>query len=185
MSNVNTICNVYSVLYHIRQYWCRCILAKSLQLCLTLCNSRDYSPPGSSVHELLQARILEWVAMLSSRDLDQHLLWLLHWQTSSLPLVQPYVTETLENIVIFQNSWSLYLKYCLQLKRKEDVVSNTLELQRGVRLLTWRWKSKCLINKCLMGPAETQWDTDRTLGSKAFCVSTPHIAHILYRYLCW
>ena len=29
----------------------------------------DYSPPGSSVHGILQARILEWVAMLSSGDL--------------------------------------------------------------------------------------------------------------------
>ena len=31
------------------------------QLCLTLCNSMDFSPPGSSVHGILQARILEWV----------------------------------------------------------------------------------------------------------------------------
>ena len=37
--------------------------AKSLQLCLTLCNPMDQSPPGSSVHGILQARILEWVAM--------------------------------------------------------------------------------------------------------------------------
>ena len=35
--------------------------------CLTLCNTMDYSPPGSSVHEFSQTRILEWVAMLSSR----------------------------------------------------------------------------------------------------------------------
>ena len=32
-----------------------------IQLCLTLCNSTDCSPPGSSVHGILQARILEWV----------------------------------------------------------------------------------------------------------------------------
>ena len=31
----------------------------------------DYSPPGSSVHGFLQTRILEWVAMLSSRDQTQ------------------------------------------------------------------------------------------------------------------
>ena len=41
--------------------------AKSLQSCLTLCDSMDYSPPGFSVHEILQARILEWVAMPLSR----------------------------------------------------------------------------------------------------------------------
>jgi len=32
------------------------------QLCPTFCNPIDYSPPGSSVHGILQARILEWVA---------------------------------------------------------------------------------------------------------------------------
>ena len=36
--------------------------AKSLQLCLTLCNPMDCSPPGFSVQRVLQARILEWVA---------------------------------------------------------------------------------------------------------------------------
>ena len=33
------------------------------QACLTLCNPIDCSPPGSSVHGILQARILEWVAI--------------------------------------------------------------------------------------------------------------------------
>ena len=36
--------------------------AESLQLCPTLCNPLDCSPPGSSVHGILQAKILEWVA---------------------------------------------------------------------------------------------------------------------------
>ena len=37
--------------------------AKSLQSCPTLCDPVDGSPPGSSVHGILQARILEWVAI--------------------------------------------------------------------------------------------------------------------------
>ena len=41
--------------------------AKSLQSSPTLCNLMDCSPPGSSVCRILQARILEWVAMPSSR----------------------------------------------------------------------------------------------------------------------
>ena len=41
--------------------------AKSLQSCPTLCNTMAYSPLGSSVHGILQARILEWVAIPSSR----------------------------------------------------------------------------------------------------------------------
>ena len=41
--------------------------AQSLQLFLTLCNPVHHSPPGSSVHGIFQARILEWVALPSSR----------------------------------------------------------------------------------------------------------------------
>ena len=37
------------------------------QSCLTLCNLTDCSPPGSSVHGIFQARILEWVAIPFSR----------------------------------------------------------------------------------------------------------------------
>ena len=48
---------------------CECVWVCVLvaQLHLTLCNPMDCSPPGSSVHGILQARILEWVAMPSSR----------------------------------------------------------------------------------------------------------------------
>ena len=44
-----------------------CMHARLLQLCLTLCDPMDCSPPGSSVHEVLQGRILKWVAMPSSK----------------------------------------------------------------------------------------------------------------------
>lgn len=44
-----------------------CLWAKSLQLCLTICDPMDCSPPGSSVHGILQARILEWVVISFSR----------------------------------------------------------------------------------------------------------------------
>ena len=41
------------------------------KLCLTLCDLMDYSLPGSSVHGILQARILEWVAISFSRGSSQ------------------------------------------------------------------------------------------------------------------
>ena len=41
--------------------------AKLLQLCLPLYDLIDYRPPGSPIHGLLQVRILEWVAVPSSR----------------------------------------------------------------------------------------------------------------------
>ena len=43
--------------------------------CLTLCDPRDCSLPGSSVHGILQARILEWVAILFSRESSQGRDW--------------------------------------------------------------------------------------------------------------
>ena len=55
------------------------MFAKSLQSRPTLCDPMDCRPPGSSVHGILQARILEWVAMPSSgvfqtQGLNPHLL---------------------------------------------------------------------------------------------------------------
>ena len=45
----------------------RLCVCSVILLCLTLCNSMDCRSPGSSVHGIFQARILEWVAMSSSR----------------------------------------------------------------------------------------------------------------------
>ena len=45
------------------------------QSCPTLCDPMDYSPPGSTVHEIFQARILEWVAISFSRGSSQPRDW--------------------------------------------------------------------------------------------------------------
>ena len=84
---------------------------KLLQSCLTLCDPMDCSLPGSPVHGLLQARILEWVATRSSRGifptqgLYPCLLGLLHWQADSLPLVSPQklvvVVQALSRVRLF------------------------------------------------------------------------------------
>ena len=49
--------------------WHVCMLSRLL--CLTLCDPMDCSPPGSSVHGILQERILAWAAMPSSRESPQ------------------------------------------------------------------------------------------------------------------
>ena len=85
-----------------------CMCAKSLQSCLTLCHPMDYSPPGSSVHGILQARILEWVTMPSSRGIFPtqgsnlcllHLLhcrWILYlWATRETPYQPCFHEKTL------------------------------------------------------------------------------------------
>ena len=66
--------------------------AKSLQSCPTLWYPMNSSLPGFSVPGILQARILEWVAMPFSRESSQPRDWTrcsLHWQVDSLPLAPP------------------------------------------------------------------------------------------------
>ena len=52
-------------------------ISEVAQSCLTLCNSMDCSLPGSSVHGIFQARILEWVAISLSRRSSQPRDWTL------------------------------------------------------------------------------------------------------------
>ena len=56
-----TLCGSHSLLSVIESE------SEVAQSCLTLGDPMDYSPPGSSVHGILQARILEWVAISFSR----------------------------------------------------------------------------------------------------------------------
>ena len=57
------------------------------QSCLTLCNPMDCSPPGCSVHGILQTRILEWVVFFSPGDLPDPGIkpWSPTLQADSLP----------------------------------------------------------------------------------------------------
>ena len=85
---------------------CACLLSR-FRSYLTLWDPMDSSPPGSSVHGILQARILEWVAMSSSsgwsrsRGRIQSLLRLQHWQAGSLPVVPPGLWTVLEKTQLF------------------------------------------------------------------------------------
>ena len=100
-----------------------CVL--SLQSCLALHDPIDCSPPGSSVHGILQARVLEWVAMPTSRVSSQpkDLLSLLHQQEGSLPLAPPGKSKGM----------SIGLHFCG--KRKRDFLTqNNPEAIQGKRL---------------------------------------------------
>ena len=63
----------------------KCLLKKGVkvlvaQLCLTLFDPKDYSSPGSSVHGILLARILEWVAILESLENITSIIQFLNFQ---------------------------------------------------------------------------------------------------------
>ena len=63
-----------SVVYkNIKSPCCLCVWVA--QLCATLCDPIDCSPPGSSIHGILQAGILEWVAMSFPRGSSQPRDW--------------------------------------------------------------------------------------------------------------
>ena len=58
-----------------RKMWGVCVCVWVAQLCPTLCKPMDCSLPGSSVHGILQARILEWAAIPFSRGSSQPKDW--------------------------------------------------------------------------------------------------------------
>ena len=81
--------NIYKLLFFFRFFSYLCVFIRFSHV--GLYDPMDRSPPGSSVHGIFKARILEWVVMPSSRgsswprDLDSHLMCLLHCR-DSLPL---------------------------------------------------------------------------------------------------
>ena len=79
--------------------------AKLLQSCPTVCNHLGCSPPGSSVHGILQARVLEWVAVSFFRgsSLPRDGTQVSYWQLGSLPLAPPGKPE--ETMGVIKKSW--------------------------------------------------------------------------------
>ena len=76
------------------------------QSCPTLCDPMDCSPPASSVHGIFQARVLEWVAVSSSRGSSQSRDWeSAALQADSLPSEQPgkLIIQMLHKTPVGQN----------------------------------------------------------------------------------
>ena len=113
--------------------------ATCLQSCLTLWDPTDCSSPGFSVHRILQARILEWVAMASSRGSSWPREWtwascLLHWKAGSLPLAPPgKISEvkwkSLSHVRLFVTPWTAW---CLEFSRPEYWSVGSLSLLQGL-----------------------------------------------------
>ena len=99
----------FYLLFSTTAYVCVCadLVAQSR---LTLCNPLSCSPPGSFVHGIFQARILEWVAIPSSRvffqhsDRNLHLLCLLHCRQILYPLShRDYSLQSHKSTLVFLN----------------------------------------------------------------------------------
>ena len=105
------------VVYLIRAF------AKSLQSCPSLYDPMDHSLPGSSVHKIHQARILEWAAMPSSRGSSwlrdrthiSHVFCIGRWA------LYHWVTNLFTNYF----KYSLYIKYSVYFKYTENNTTDT------------------------------------------------------------
>ena len=82
------------------------------QSCPTLYGPTDYSLPGSSIHGIFQARILEFLfqRIFLTQRLNHHLLHFLHWQADSLPQSPPGKPKSLllsKSPSLFSSSYSI------------------------------------------------------------------------------
>ena len=102
--------------------------------CLTLCSPMDCSPPGSSVHGILQARILEWVANLFSRGSSQprDQTWVSCLHADSLP------SEIQENLL-----------KCTACKFPTSIQSSIFHSEQHSDV--WKWLVSC--------EQQTSWET--------------------------
>ena len=98
-----------------------CVPAYLLQSCLTLCAPMDYCLSDSSVNGILQARILEWIAMSFSSGSSQPKDWTrvsyvyLHWQPGSLSLALPvkppqFIEVFIQMLSLLRGFLSIYIE---------------------------------------------------------------------------
>ena len=91
--------------------------AKSLQPCPTLCDPRDGSPPGSSIHGIFQARVLEWGAIAFSIITHYYL-----GKKKKDPILKANFISVV--FIIFVIDFVLYCLYCIF-----ESLTSTLDFQ--------------------------------------------------------
>ena len=113
---------------------CNLHMCSVAQLCLTLCNPVDYRLPGSSVHAIFQARILEWVAISISRRSSRLRDWT---HLSCIGRWILYHSATWEDLLQFsdlnslgEQSKSLYIHNVITLSLFAMDLSQALDFRR-------------------------------------------------------
>ena len=113
---------------------------QSLQSCLTSCDPVDYSPRGSSVHGILQERVLEWVAMPSSGDIEPRSalqvesLPLSHWGSPNGLLLGHKKTEIMPFAATWMDFVSIILSEASQTEKDKYHISLILIYKTETRL---------------------------------------------------
>ena len=155
----------------------------------------DHSPPGSSVHGILQARILEWVAMPSSRGSsqlrDQTLIsCFLHGQVGSLPL--PHLSVYMGTTSFSKFAW-LHLAF-IQGQHLYMLLLTERNLKRIFPLREKMQKKKVVFCVCsAAASAEEGLSQSRVRGTASFCalnytqclrIKLPEL-WVIYEHLCF
>ena len=157
-----------------------CVFVLITQSCLTLCNPMDCSPPGSSVHGPLQARILEWVAIPFSRG-SSPALWV-----DSLPSEPPEKGITLRNYLVappelFPVLSSRQMRLILKLLSAGGSLLTTFFIAEH-QVHSWRgtWGVHCCVHH---SPSEKLvWDMSLTLS---MCVNKMVLRNICCSLQFW
>ena len=99
---------------------CLCVCVWVAQSCLILCHPMDYSPPGSSVHGILQARILEWVAIYFSRGSSPPRDWTwISWTACRFFAIwATWEDQRLLRVMEMQNMVDAFMEYSATIRNK-------------------------------------------------------------------
>ena len=130
---------------------CGCACLISHEVCPTLCNPMDCSPPGSSAHGILQAGILEWGAISSSRESsqprDQAQVSCAAALAGSLPLGHQGSPHVLIASLLFNPNnkspanhyvWSRYYRFCSScIPREPGLEEETAQILRLQGFCWW------------------------------------------------
>ena len=130
---------------HHRSYLAHVLLFLVAQSCpISFATPMDCSPPGSSVHGISQARILEWVAISFIQGIFQtqvSSLHLLYWQAGSLPLSHQGSPRVSWPIVIQLLSEQIHVSKTVPSRAKQRTREETL-CPLGLRTLSVKYQHK-------------------------------------------
>ena len=141
---VNKCVLVYSTKYNEILVSLECLTTKS---CPTLCDPMDCNPPGSSLHGIFLARILEWVAMPSSRGFPSPRNWncvsclagrFFTAEPPGKPLIEHYSaikkeqTVGIPNMGEFQKHYTEWEKTDTKVSTLYDPIYEVLEKKKGI-----------------------------------------------------
>ena len=152
------------------------VCASVVQLCPTLCDPTDCSPPRSSIHGILQARLLEWVAMLSSRGSSRPRNWTRVFHVSCISrqvlyhqhhLVTAKVANHLSTLLVSVLQLSSRRLRALPWREAAALHPSPLGLYEVRTLLTWLVGTRLDVQEISAESVNERWRCSRCLTNLA------------------